>query len=108
MPLPVNVYFQALRIGDLIWLTTPCDFSGEYALHIKNSLAVQGYSSIVTSFNGSYIGYVVPGKYFYKDEYESKLMGWFGPNMGDYAMDIIAQISKIVMTPWNTRQTSGQ
>lgn len=103
MPLPVNVYFQALRIGDLIWLTTPCDFSGEYALQIKNSLAVQGYSSIVTSFNGSYIGYVVPGKYFYKDEYESKLMGWFGPNMGDYAMDLTDQISKIVMTPDLTR-----
>jgi neutral ceramidase len=99
MPLPVNVYFQALRIGNLILITTPCDFSGEYALEIKNSLAAKGYSSFVTSFNGSYIGYVVPGKYFYSDEYESKLMGWFGPNMGDYAMDVISQISKIVMLP---------
>ena len=101
MPLPVNVYFQALRIGDLIWITTPCDFSGEYALQIKNSLAAEGYGSIVTSFNGSYIGYVVPGKYFYQDEYESKLMGWFGPNMGDYAMDLIARITKIVLTAEN-------
>jgi len=30
------------------------------------------------------------------DEYESKLMGWFGPTMGDYTMDLIRQISKIV------------
>ncbi len=103
MPLPVNVYFQALRIGNLVWITTPCDFSGEYALQINNSLAANGYSSLVTSFNGSYIGYVVPGKYFYSDEYESKLMGWFGPNMGDYAMDLIAQISKIVIAPENNR-----
>jgi neutral ceramidase len=99
MPLPENVYFQALRIGNMLWITTPCDFSGEYALQIKNSLASQGFRSFVTSFNGSYIGYVVPGRYFYKDSYESKLMGWFGPNMGDYAMDLIGQISKIVMTP---------
>lgn len=99
MPLPENVYFQALRIGNMLWITTPCDFSGEYALQIKNSLKAEGFNSFVTSFNGSYIGYVVPGRYFYKDGYESKLMGWFGPNMGDYAMDLIDQISKIVITP---------
>jgi neutral ceramidase len=103
MPLPENVYFQALRIGNMLWITTPCDFSGEYALQIKQSLAAEGFSSLVTSFNGSYIGYVVPGKYFYRDEYESKLMGWFGPNMGDYAMDLIGQISKIAMAPENIR-----
>jgi hypothetical protein len=103
MPLPRNVYFQALRIGRMVWITVPCDFSGEYALQIKNSLAARGFDSFVTSFNGSYIGYIVPGRYFYKDEYESKLMGWFGPNMGDYAMDLIGQISNIVMTPDNIR-----
>jgi hypothetical protein len=103
MPLPGNVYFQALRIGNMLWITTPCDFSGEYALQIKNHLAAKGFSSLITSFNGSYIGYVVPGRYFYQDEYESKLMGWFGPNMGDYAMDLIGQISKIIITPENIR-----
>ena len=103
MPLPQNVYFQTLRIGNMLWITAPCDFSGEYALQIKNSLQAKGFSSFVTSFNGSYIGYVVPGRYFYKDSYESKLMGWFGPNMGDYAMDLIGQISKIVITPENIR-----
>jgi hypothetical protein len=34
---------------------------------------------------------------------ESKLMGWFGPNMGDYAMDLLGQISNIVMTSDNIR-----
>jgi len=96
MPFPENVYLQALRIGNMIWITTPCDFSGEYALQIKNSLASKGFNVIVTSFNGSYVGYVVPGRYFYYDQYESKLMGWFGPNMGEYTMDLIRQISKIV------------
>jgi len=103
MPLPGNVYCQVLRIGNMLWITTPCDFSGEYALQIKNSLAAKGFSSLITSFNGSYIGYIVPGRYFYQDEYESKLMGWFGPNMGDYAMDLIGQISNIAMTPEKIR-----
>lgn len=98
MPLPANVYLQALRIGNLVWITTPCDFSGEYALQIKNSLASKGFIANVSSFNGSYVGYIIPGRYFYLDEYESKLMGWFGPNMGEYTMNLIRQISEIVTT----------
>lgn len=96
MPEPKNVFLQAVRIGKLIWVTAPCDFSGEYALQIKNALAVKGFDALVTSFNGSYIGYIVPGRYFYMDEYEPKLMGWFGPTMGDYSMDLIRHLTDIV------------
>jgi len=99
MPLPENVYLQALRIGNMVWISTPCDFSGEYALQIKNSLASKGFKANVTSFNGSYVGYIIPGRYFYLDEYESKLMGWFGPNMGDYTMELIGKITDIVIEP---------
>ena len=96
MPLPGNVYLQALRIGNMVWITAPSDFSGEYALQIKHTLAAQGFNANISSFNGSYVGYIIPGRYFYLDEYESKLMGWFGPNMGEYTMDLIRQISEIV------------
>jgi len=96
MPEPQNVFFQAVRIGKLIWISAPADFSGEYALQIKNNLAVKGYETVVSSFNGSYIGYIVPGRYFYMDEYEPKLMGWFGPTMGDYSMDLIRHLTDIV------------
>ena len=96
MPEPQNVFFQAVRIGKLIWISAPSDFSGEYALQIKNNLAVKGFETVVSSFNGSYIGYIVPGRYFYMDEYEPKLMGWFGPTMGDYSMDLIRHLTDIV------------
>ncbi|MCJ7449181.1 MAG: neutral/alkaline non-lysosomal ceramidase N-terminal domain-containing protein [Bacteroidales bacterium] len=96
MPPPGNVYLQAIRINNAVWITTPSDFSGEYALQLKNALAAEGFDSNVSSFNGSYVGYIVPGRYFYLDEYESKMMGWFGPNMGEYTMDLIRQISEIV------------
>jgi hypothetical protein len=97
MPLPANVYLQALRIGKMVWITTPSDFSGEYALQIKNSLAAKGFNANVSSFNGSYVGYIIPGRYFYLDEYEPKIMGWFGPNMGEYAMDLIGRITGVVI-----------
>jgi len=96
MPQPKNVYLQAARINDMIWITTPSDFSGEYALQIKNNLAAKGFRSNITSFNGNYVGYIIPGRYFYLDEYESKIMGWFGPNMGEYTVDLIGRIIKIV------------
>ena len=99
MPIPQNVYLQTLRIGNLIWITTPCDFSGEYALQIKNSLAAKGFSANITSFNGSYVGYIIPGRYFYLDEYEPKIMGWFGPNMGEYTVQLIRQLTQIITGP---------
>jgi len=29
--------------------------------------------------------------------YEARVMGWFGPNMGDYTTDLIRQLSDIVI-----------
>jgi hypothetical protein len=96
LPLTDHVYLQAVRLGNMIWITTPCDFSGEYALGLKNSLAAYGFKGNVTSFNGGYVGYIVPPRYFYLDEYEPKVMGWFGPTMGDYTMDLIRQMSRVL------------
>jgi hypothetical protein len=98
MPFPMNPYLQAIRIGQFVWISTPADFSGEYAVQIKNNLAVRGFQANISSFNGSYVGYIIPGRYFYMDEYESKTMGWFGPNMGEYTMDVIRRITDLVTT----------
>lgn len=96
MPEPRNVYLQTARINNLVWTTTPADFSGEFALQIKNALEARGYQGMVTGFNGNYIGYVIPGKYFYLNEYEPKTMGWLGPYMGEYSMDLIRHLYTIV------------
>lgn len=80
---------QGLKIDHLIWMTLPCELSGEYAIDLRNALALKGYRSIFTSFNGSYLGYVVPQKYYHYESYESFLMGWYGPNMGDYLMELL-------------------
>jgi len=98
MKKPENVYLQTLCINNLIWIFTPGDYSGESALLIKNIFSGKGYEAIVSGFNGSYIGYILPGKYFYYDHYESKLMGWFGPTMGDYAIDLINQMFKAIIS----------
>ena len=99
MPYPENVYLQTIKMGDLIWSTAPCDFSGEFALQLKNSLASKGYNANVTSFNGSYVGYIIPGKYFYFDSYEPKTMGWFGPNMGEYTFELLRHLTDKITEP---------
>jgi hypothetical protein len=97
MALPKNVFLQALRINNLIWIFTPGDFSGESAVLIKKELAPEGFEAFVSSFNGSYVGYIIPGKYFNLNNYETRLMGWFGPTMGDYVMNLIEMmISDII------------
>ena len=93
LPLPDTVLLQAARLGDLIWLTTPCDFSGEYALELQALLRSRGLNSVISSFNGGYVGYVIPAKYFYLREYESFVMAWYGPGLGDYFMDLMYRMA---------------
>lgn len=84
-----RVSLQAARIGDLIWVSTPSDFSGEMAIDYKNAMFKEGYRALVTSFNGAYVGYIIPGRYYHLNEYESRLMSWYGPNMGPYTHEMI-------------------
>jgi hypothetical protein len=88
MPQVRDAFIQGLMINNLLWLTMPCELSGEYAIDLKNALELKGYNSAITSFNGQYLGYIVPAKYYYYDTYEARLMGWYGPSMGDYLMEL--------------------
>ncbi|MCK0144815.1 neutral/alkaline non-lysosomal ceramidase N-terminal domain-containing protein [Arenibacter sp. F26102] len=82
------VHVQGLKLNKLVWLALPYELSGEYGLDLKNALELQGYNSVLSSFNGQYLGYIVPQKYYYYDTYEARLMGWYGPSMGDYLMEL--------------------
>ncbi|MCK5440777.1 MAG: neutral/alkaline non-lysosomal ceramidase N-terminal domain-containing protein [Maribacter sp.] len=88
MPELKSMYVQGLKLNDFIWLTFPYELSGEYGINLKNALELEGYNSALTSFNGQYLGYIVPQKYYYYDTYEARLMGWYGPSMGDYLMEL--------------------
>ena len=82
-------FLQGFRIGDSVWISTPCDFSGELALGIKDLLHARGYDGIITSFNGDYIGYVISPRYYHLDGYEPRLMSFFGPYVPDYLDELI-------------------
>jgi hypothetical protein len=89
VPAKSHSYLQVFRLDDSVWISTPCDFSGELALGIKDFLQVRGERAIVTSFNGDYVGYVVSPRYYHMNGYEPRLMSFFGPNVPDYFDELI-------------------
>jgi hypothetical protein len=91
-------FMQVLRLNDSVWISTPCDFSGELALGIKDFVGSKGASAAVTSFNGDYVGYVVPSRYYHMDGYEPRLMSFFGPKVPDYFDELARSMALKLIT----------
>ncbi|NOY76294.1 MAG: hypothetical protein GXO76_00355 [Calditrichaeota bacterium] len=76
--------FNLMVLGKELFLGIPAELSGEIGLVLQALANQKGYLLTQTSFNGSYLGYIVPGKYYHLNSYESRLMSFYGPYMGDY------------------------
>ncbi|PSR53274.1 hypothetical protein AHMF7605_06885 [Adhaeribacter arboris] len=81
-----------LQVGSTVFIGTPCDFSGELLPEISTTASARNQKVVVTSFNGSYIGYVTPEKYFNHKKYETHDMNFFGPSTGTYLTELIKLI----------------
>jgi hypothetical protein len=69
----------------------PCDFSGEF-MPILEKVALEKHRKlIITSFNGSYMGYLTPDQYYTLPHYETREMNWLGKK-GSYFTELIEQI----------------
>ena len=93
LPVRDECVLQAVRIGGAVWISTPCDFSGELALGVKDHLRARGSDAVVTSFNGGYVGYVIPRKYYHLPGYEPRTMSFHGPNVPDYFDETIRALA---------------
>lgn len=87
-----NAFLTVLRIGDLVMLGAPCDFSGEFSASLDSLANEQGMHAMVTSFNGGYIGYLTPTAYYDMNHYETRLMNWYAPGTGDYVRDCLGKL----------------
>jgi neutral ceramidase len=86
-----DAYLSFLRLNNFWLIGSPSEFSGELAMQVKAVAAEQGQQVTVTSFNGCYLGYVVPSQYDDLDGYETRTMCWFGPFFGDYLEQVMAK-----------------
>ena len=98
VPAKSHSFLQVFRIDDSVWISTPCDFSGELGLGIKDFLRVRGSDAAITSFNGDYVGYVIPSRYYHLNGYEPRLMSFFGPNVPDYFDELIRSMALTLVT----------
>jgi len=84
-----------LKIGDLIMLGTPCDFSGE--IFVRDGLGKiaenQKEKLFITSFNGDYVGYITyDDHYGHTEQEEVMAMNWVGPYYGEYFSQLVKKI----------------
>jgi len=86
---------SSLLLGDNILVGLPCDFSGELMTPIEQHWSQQGYSGMVSSFNGGYIGYITKDEHYLLDSYETRIMNWYGPNNGAYFSELIKEVSNV-------------
>ena len=96
LPVSGRTTLQALRIGPWIWLSTPCEFSGELALELKERARHAGLRCAVTSFNGDYLGYVIPTRYQAMDGYEPRTMSFYGPTLTEGFMETLGGLMEVL------------
>ena len=90
--------FNVMVLGKEMFLGIPAELSGEIGLVLQALANQKGYLLTQTSFNGSYVGYIVPGKYYHLNSYESRLMSFYGPYMGDYFEELSRRLMRTAMT----------
>jgi neutral ceramidase len=79
-----SAYITSLQIGDLLLLGAPCDYSGEFSSQLDETAHEAGVTVFVSSFNGGYIGYITPAKYYDVNHFETRFMNWYPPGTGEY------------------------
>jgi len=89
---PGKAWLNGVLLDSLVILSAPADWSGELTNVLRRTADSLGLKLTVTSFNGGYIGYVVPDKYYSLNEYETRLMSFYGPHTATYLMDIFRRI----------------
>lgn len=84
--LPKEGWMQGVRIGNLLFMGMPCDFSGEISNDWKAWAEDRDYDLWNLSFCAAYCGYFSPDRYYDEEPlgYETGMMSWFGPNIEAY------------------------
>lgn len=90
------VSLTALRMGDVVMLGAPCDFSGELTPPIDSVASSRDVHAMVTSFNGGYIGYITLDRWDTINYFETREMNWYGPGNGAYLSECLIHMLEAV------------
>jgi len=88
-------WMHAVRIGDITLVGTPADYCGEISVDLKSRMQNHTGDLWVLSFNGDYVGYISPDRYYYDEDekggygYERGVMSWIGPDQEAFTVSLI-------------------
>jgi len=85
-------YISVFRLGDLLMIGLPVELSAEYYPKLDLLATKKGLKLILTTFNGTYLGYATPATHFKIKHSETREMNWMGKYGGDYFEKIIEMI----------------
>ncbi|WP_299820408.1 neutral/alkaline non-lysosomal ceramidase N-terminal domain-containing protein [uncultured Pontibacter sp.] len=87
-----NAYLNSLQIGPVVMLGVPADYSGEFIPALAAHARKQQKHVMVTGFNGSYLGYIIPDAHYKLKKYEARAMNFYGPTAGSYITEILHRL----------------
>ncbi|WP_339924001.1 neutral/alkaline non-lysosomal ceramidase N-terminal domain-containing protein [uncultured Cyclobacterium sp.] len=85
-------YFDVIRIGNALFISSSGEISGVFYKAWEAQAEALGLSLFITTFNGGYIGYITPDKYYSGDYYEARDMNFYGPYNGEYFKEIVSDL----------------
>lgn len=92
---PLQGEIDLLKIGDMLFLGTSCDFSGEINMNMRLDQKASALNTklMITSFNGEYMGYITSDQHYLTSSHEEvRALNWVGPYYGTYYAQIISKL----------------
>ena len=94
-----ETYLQALKIGPLLLLGYPADYSIELARRIEQEVSGMGLHAWATGFNGDYIGYLMPLDRSVTPRYETREASLYGAWAGEYFHQLSLALARYLTSP---------
>ncbi|WP_162416357.1 neutral/alkaline non-lysosomal ceramidase N-terminal domain-containing protein [Cyclobacterium roseum] len=85
-------HFDLVKIGNTLFISSSGEVSGVFYEAWEKQAADLGMNLFITTFNGGYIGYITPDKYYQENYYEVRDMNFYGPYNGAYFKEVIGEL----------------
>lgn len=90
-----------LMLEDVVLMGVPADFSGM----LYDQLQTPPFHLMISSFSGSYIGYVIPDTHYGLPHREARELNWFGPYTGSYVSEVMGRLLEILAGKTQKKRT---
>ena len=112
--IPRVSWMQAVRVGDVVFVGVPGDFSGEISASWKAWASARQCDLWTTSFCAGYAGYISPDRYYGEVlnekgnmAYETDQMSWAGPHQEAFFTELMHHLVGLEMPATQTATASG-